>query len=256
MSSGSEPRFGAVPAGTLIDAATLAMLLDHAYDAVAVRRASGDILYWNKGAERTYGWSAAEAVGQICHSLLRTQFPKPLAAIEETLAGHGVWEGQLVHEHKDGSQITVDSRWALDAADGDQVVLEINRDATLRLAAEESARRRERQLRFITDSAPVLIAHCDLEHRFKFVNRPYAARFGLEPAELIGRRIPEILGEEAYDTIKPYLRRTLAGKRVDVEVEVPYQRLGRQFMRFAYEPECTPVVVIALSWHAVPHSSW
>jgi PAS domain S-box-containing protein len=237
MSSGSEPRFGAVPAGTLIDAATLAMLLDHAYDAVAVRRASGNILYWNRGAERTYGWSAAEAVGQSCHSLLRTQFPKPLAAIEATLTEHGVWEGQLVHTHKDGSQITVDSRWALDAAGGEQVVLEISRDVTLRLAAEESARRRERQLRFVTDSAPVLIAHCDLEHRFKFVNRPYAARFGLEPADLIGRRIPEILGQDAYDTIKPSLMRTLAGKRVDVEVEVPYERLGRQFMRFAYEPE-------------------
>jgi two-component system CheB/CheR fusion protein len=237
MSSGSEPRFGAVPAGTLIDAATLAMLLDQAYDAVAVRRASEDILYWNKGAERTYGWSAAEAVGLSRHSLLQTQFPMPLAAIEETLTGHGVWEGQLVHTHKDGSQITVDSRWALDAAGGEQVVLEINRDVTLRLAAEESARRPERQLRFITDSAPVLIAHCDLEHRFKFVNRPYAARFGLEPADLIGRRIPEILGQQAYDTIKPYLVRTLAGKRVDVEVEVPYERLGHQFMRFAYEPE-------------------
>jgi PAS domain-containing protein len=93
MSSGREPRFGAVPAGTLIDAATLAMLLDHAYDAVAVRRANR-------------------------------------------------------------SQVTVDSRRALDAAGGEQVVLEINRDVTLRLAAEESARRRERQLRFITDSAP------------------------------------------------------------------------------------------------------
>jgi signal transduction histidine kinase len=59
----------------------------------------------------------------------------------------------------------------------------------------------------------------------------------LEPADLIGRRIPEILGQDAYDTIKPSLMRTLAGKRVDVEVEVPYERLGRQFMRFAYEPE-------------------
>jgi PAS domain S-box-containing protein len=124
MSSGSEPRFGTVPARTLIDAATLAMLLDHAYDAVAVRRGSGDILYWNKGAERTYGWSAAAAVGQFCHGLLRTQFPKPLAAIESTLAAHGVWEGQLVHTHKDGSQVTVDSRRVLDAAGGEHVVLE------------------------------------------------------------------------------------------------------------------------------------
>jgi PAS domain S-box-containing protein len=164
MSSGSEPRFGAVPTGTLIDAATLAMLLDHAYDAVAVRRPSGEILYWNKGAERTYGWSAAEAVGQVCHDLLQTDFPGPLAGIEETLAESGVWEGRLVHTHRDGNRIAVDSRWALDAAGGERVVLEINRDVTPRLAAEESARRRERQLRFITDSAPVLIAYCDLDH--------------------------------------------------------------------------------------------
>ncbi len=237
MLSGPEPRFGVVPTGALIDVATLAVLLDHAYDAVAVRRPTGEILYWNKGAERTFGWTAAEAAGQVSHVLLQTRFSTPLASIEEALAESGVWEGQLVHTRRDGQEVIADSRWALDAAGGEGVVLEINRDVTAHLAAEASARRRERQLRFVADSAPVLIAHCDLDHRFKFVNRPYAARFGLEPADLIGRRIPEILGPEAYETIKPYLTRTLDGKRVDVEVEVPYERLGRHFMRFAYEPE-------------------
>ena len=43
----------------------------------------------------------------------------------------------------------------------------------------------ERQLRFVTDAAPVLIAHCDRSHRFKFVNKPYAARFGLQPSDLV-----------------------------------------------------------------------
>ena len=213
------------------------MLLDHAYDAVAVRRPTGEILYWNRGAERTYGWTSAEAIGQVSHILLQTRFPKPLVVIEETLAEKGVWEGRLVHTRRDHKVITVDSRWALDAARGERVVVEINRDITPRLEAEASARERERQLRFITDSAPVMIAHCDSEHRFKFVNRPYAARFGLQPADLIGRPIAEVLGRAAYETITPYLERVLAGERVDVEVEVPYERLGRQFIRFAYEPE-------------------
>ena len=139
MLSGPEPRFGVVPTGALVDAATLAMLLDHAFDAVAVRRPTGEILYWNKS---------------------------------------GVWEGQLVHTRRDGQEVIVDSRWALDAAGSEGVVLEINRDVTAHLAAEESARRRERQLRFVADSAPVLIAHCDLDHRFKFVNRPYCPTNG------------------------------------------------------------------------------
>jgi PAS domain S-box-containing protein len=82
-----------------------------------------------------------------------------------------------------------------------------------------------------------MIAHCDRAHRFKFVNRPYAARFELQPADLIGRPIADVIGQDAYETIKPYLDRALAGERLDVEVEVPYERIGRQFMRFAYAPE-------------------
>src|SRR5687767_2568441 len=130
MSSGHEPRIGAVPSSALIDPATLATLLDHAYDAVAVRRPTGEILYWNRGAERTFGWTAAEAIGQVSHSLLQTRFPKPLVVIEETLSDTGVWEGRLVHTRRDNTQISVDSRWALDAARGERVVVEINRDVT------------------------------------------------------------------------------------------------------------------------------
>src|SRR5215217_732314 len=220
-----------------IDHDTLARLLDHAYDAIAVRRFDGEIVYWNLGAERTYGWKATEALGQSVHALLRTRFPKPLVAIEETLALEGAWEGRLVHTCRDGRALTVASRWALDTLGSQRVVLEINRDITPRLQAEESARDRERQLRFVTDGAPVLIAHCDADHRFKFVNKPYAARFGLQPIELVGRRIPEVLGLEAYRAIAPYLAEALAGRRVDVELPVPYEKLGTQHMRFAYEPE-------------------
>ena len=237
MSSRHDGGGGPVSTSEPIDPTTLATLLDHAYDAVAVRRFDGEILFWNLGAERTYGWPAAQAIGQVSHSLLRTRFPSPLLAIEETLERDGAWEGRLVHSCHDGRIITVDSRWALDTSRDERVVLEISRDITARLQAEEDARAREWQLRFVTDSAPVLIAHCDRSHRFKFVNKPYAARFGLQPSELIGRSIADVLGAEAFRTIHPYLSEALAGRRVEVEVAVPYETLGTQHMRFAYQPE-------------------
>ena len=221
----------------LVDPSTMATLLDHAYDAVTVRSVSGEILYWNSGAERLYGWGAEDAVGQVAHSLLRTRFPKPLVVIEETLREAGRWEGRLLHTHRDGRTVIVDARWALDPSRGEGIVLEINRDITGRLDAEEAARTRERQLQFITDGAPVLIAHCDRDHRFKFVNRAYAARFAMQPSELVGRSIADVLGRAAYETISPFVTRALQGEHVDVEVEVPYETLGRQFMRFAYNPE-------------------
>ena len=77
-----------------------ATLLDLANDAIFIKtKTAGDaISYWNKGAERLYGWTASEALGQNPAELLRTSYPIPLADIER----HEVWEGELLHTTRDG----------------------------------------------------------------------------------------------------------------------------------------------------------
>jgi PAS domain-containing protein len=50
-----------------------AALLDLAHDAIVVRAPDGRIITWNEGATALYGWTAAEAVGQVTHDLLRTR---------------------------------------------------------------------------------------------------------------------------------------------------------------------------------------
>src|ERR1041385_7650908 len=57
-----------------------AALLDQAQDAILVRDLDHRILYWNKGAENIYGWTAAEAVGKNAHELL---FHKPSPQFDE-----------------------------------------------------------------------------------------------------------------------------------------------------------------------------
>ena len=111
-----------------------AALLELAHDAIFVRefKANG-IIFWNGGAAELYGWKAEEARGHSSHELLQTVFPQPLAVIEAELDRNGKWEGELIHTRRDGSVITVASRWALQRGDrGVPVaVLEINRDITL-----------------------------------------------------------------------------------------------------------------------------
>jgi PAS domain S-box-containing protein len=101
----------------------------------------------------------------------------------------------------------------------------------------KNLRESEARLQLVADHAPVLITYCDAERRYKFVNEPYAARFGLRPSELVGRPIKESLGSEAYATIEPYVDAVLRGERLEFETEIPYTQLGARHMWVAYAPE-------------------
>jgi PAS domain S-box-containing protein len=101
----------------------------------------------------------------------------------------------------------------------------------------ERLEQRVRQLRLVTDSAPVLLAHCDTERRYKFVNKGYAQRFGTSREDIIGKRIPEVVGEEAYANFKEYVDAVLSGQRVEFETEIPYKDIGPRYMHAAYVPE-------------------
>jgi PAS domain S-box-containing protein len=124
-----------------------AQLLDLAHDAVIVRGTDGVIAYWNSGAQELYGWAPGDAIGRMSHDLLQTRFPRPLAEIEAELAEQGRWEGTLRHVSKDGTRLTIASRWALrkgGEADHD-VILEVNRDVTEQTVASQALREADRR---------------------------------------------------------------------------------------------------------------
>ena len=118
-------------------------LLDLTHDAVFVRSLDGVIAYWNRGAEELYGWSRDEAVGKIKHELLQTKFPAPFDEIMRLVLATGRWEGELHHTRRDGTQVSVASRWSLQKGRDGQPsgILEINPDTTERKRAEEALRR-------------------------------------------------------------------------------------------------------------------
>ena len=100
------------------------------------------ILFWNRGAQETYGWSAAEACGHVTHAFLKTEFPEPLDQIYEKLYSVGSWEGELVHWTREGKRLVVASRQVLQRDPQGRTIgiLEINRDITPRKEAEEALR--------------------------------------------------------------------------------------------------------------------
>jgi PAS domain S-box-containing protein len=138
-----------------------ASLLDLAHDAILVRDPHGRVLYWNQGAEKTYGWTRDEARGQVAHELLQTQFPEPQEGIWTQLMEAGEWEGELNHIKRNGSPMIMESRQALQRnLDGEPSgILEINRDITKRKEAEANIVRAKVLLQAVFDgiSDPLLL---------------------------------------------------------------------------------------------------
>ena len=63
---------------------------------VLVRDLDDRIVFWDRGAEELYGFSAEEAVGQISHDLLNTVFPRPFEELRAELLRNGTWQGEIV----------------------------------------------------------------------------------------------------------------------------------------------------------------
>jgi len=118
-----------------------AELLELASEAIMVRDGQGAVRFWNAGAEALYGWKREEVMGLDQKTLLGTN-PADREAINEALATYGRWDGNLKHRNREGHEILVASRQAVQTGSG--AVLEITRDITAQVIAEEALRRNER----------------------------------------------------------------------------------------------------------------
>ncbi len=151
-----------------------ANLLDLTHDTVFARDINDVITFWNRGAEKLYGWTRDEAVGQVSHRLMQTVFPVPLEEITAELNSTGRWEAELIHTRRDGTQVVVASRWALqlDATGKPVGVLETNNDITERKRAEEALHKAQAELAHVTRVATLGEMTASIAHE---VNQPLSA---------------------------------------------------------------------------------
>ncbi len=191
-----------------------AALLDLAHDAILVRDLAGVISFWNRGAQNTYGWTAAEALGRVSHDLLQTEFPSPIEEIEAVLHDRGVWEGELAHVDKQGRPLIVASRWSLlhDKNGVPKAALEINRDIGERKQAEEALRRSEARLQLQFDRMPVACIVWSHDFRVLSWNPAAETTFGFTAAEVVGKHKFEcIVTKDVQPQVEHIYHRLLDG---------------------------------------------
>ncbi|HEX4947462.1 MAG TPA: PAS domain S-box protein, partial [Blastocatellia bacterium] len=124
-----------------------AALLHHAQEAIVACDPAGRILFWNLGAERMYGWSAAEVQGRDWHTEVygAAQF-EALELARRELLEKGEWVGEWPQCTKDQRAIIVESHWTLvrDAQGKHKATLIISNDITEKKRLEAQYLRAQR----------------------------------------------------------------------------------------------------------------
>lgn len=110
---------------------------------------------------------------------------------------------------------------------------DITNQVVARKAAEESRSR----LQLITDNVPSLVSYINKDLRYDFNNYMYEKWFGQDRSELQGSKLVDVIGEKAYEGVKPYVERALKGEAVHFERLLPYKAGGARYVNIDYIPE-------------------
>lgn len=179
-----------------LDRARLASLVESSDDAIVAKTLDGRILSWNQAAERMYGYSAEEMIGE---SMMLVVPDDRVAELEGFMAalrrGERVRSHETVRLRKDGSRFPV-SLTLSPILDGEGHIMGASatgRDISRRRELEDALQRSEQQYRALFEQAPDGIFLADLDGRYTDVNRAGAAMLGYAREEIVGKTIIDLL---------------------------------------------------------------
>jgi PAS domain S-box-containing protein len=175
-------------------------LLEAAPDAMVVVNVAGEIVLLNVRAEKEFGYSRDELVGQKVKNIIPEGFAERIIAdgtrsATEALAqqiGTGI---ELVGRRKDGSGFPIEIMLSpLESADGILVTAAI-RDISVRKTAEIHLARMEGRYRGLLEAAPDAMVVVNVAGEIVLLNVRAEKEFGYSRDELVGQKVKNIIPE-------------------------------------------------------------
>lgn len=182
--------------------------LDKAQDAIYVRDLEQKIIYWNKGAERLYGWSAEEAMGKRADELFSTDSSARHKEARQIILEKGEWMGELSQSTKTGKEIVVESRRNLlhDAKGNPKSILIINTNITERKRAATALEESEERFRQLAEQSNDVFWFVSLNpQRITYVSPASEKVLGLTPEQIYQN--PDIWAQSVHVDDQTRVRR-------------------------------------------------
>lgn len=220
--------------------ARLAAIVETSDDAIVSKSLEGIIQSWNAAAERIFGYTADEVVGQSINLIIPPELQDEERLILERLRqGERIEHFETVRLNKKGEHVDISLTISpiRDAAGQLIGASKVARDIRQRKRTEQALRIKEAELELIAETTPLILIHCSRDLRYLFANRAAAAIFNLAPQEIIGQRINDVMGDKAFAVIKPYIEQVLQGESVEFETEMHYAGVKALWVHALYLPE-------------------
>lgn len=83
-----------------------------------------------------------------------------------------------------------------------------------------------KELQFVADHVPVMIAHLDIKKRYVFVNQSYAKAYGYDAKDMIGRYACDILQPSVFARLEPFMNRALGGETLEFDIPISILHKG------------------------------
>jgi two-component system CheB/CheR fusion protein len=217
----------------------LAAIVESLDDAIVSKTLDGIIISWNKAAERLFGYSAEEVIGKHIQILIPPELTEEENVILEKMRrGERLEPYESERVRKDGSRIRLSLTISPIRNESGEIIgaSKIARDITDRERADEALRQALEKLQLVTDVMSAPVTRCSRDLRYLWVSRPYADWLGLSPDEIVGRPISDVIGQAAFEHIRPHFERALSGEVARYEEQVNFKGIGPRWINAVYTP--------------------
>ncbi|MHB8104638.1 MAG: PAS domain S-box protein, partial [Dehalococcoidales bacterium] len=195
-------------------------LINTSTDAIISVDSKMSVVIWNHGAERLFGYTEKEMLGQSILTVFPTTLHKNIAReiINIKTNGASKLDNRIFEtsgQKKDCGTVPIEVSLSTRKVEGSPVITAIMRDITIRKEAEEKLRESEERYRDLFENASDLIQSCNAEGKFVYVNRAWRNALGYSEKEVLNLKFWDIIHPDYLEHCQETLQKVMSGKTVN-----------------------------------------